>query len=138
MLTEIGRAKVIAGWWELSKKIEDLMKQQPPGDDLLACDVFLRELHGLYFYTATECGKAETLFNMCFYDFAKSDQIPKDILRSSTMVNQYVAGHFSKEFSIWKQMGNNLKAIEITTNDYRTLLASFRREERMGGISTQT
>jgi len=102
----------------------------PSAEHLEECDDFLRQLSGYYSRYTVISGLNESIYAQmmmsCIRDM--SDEEYKRIKHSSTLTDYYVKGKYPKATAIFEQCRAVQKLLLVTSDNYRTLLSSFRQE----------
>ena len=102
----------------------------PSAEDLEECDDFLRQLSGYYSRYTVISGLNESIYAQlmmsCIRDMP--DEEYKRIKHSSTLTDYYVKGKYPKATAIFEQCRAVQKLLLVTSDNYRTLLSSFRQE----------
>ena len=118
--------------FDLIKEIDQFLKDQPIAEDLDACDQFLRQLHALYGTVNTYAARMEIRFYEGFKEVINNPKLIdnwKMVKNSSTLSIAFVAGHYPEEYELWQKLKGYLGALRITSDNYRTLLSSFKEEK---------
>ena len=99
-------------------------------EHLEECDDFLRQLSGYYSRYTVISGLNESIYAQlmmsCIRDMP--DEEYKRIKHSSTLTDYYVKGKYPKATAIFEQCRAVQKLLLVTSDNYRTLLSSFRQE----------
>ena len=102
----------------------------PSAEHLEECDDFLRQLSGYYSRYTVISGLNESIYAQmmmsCIRDMP--DEEYKRIKHSSTLTDYYVKGKYPKATAIFEQCRAVQKLLLVTSDNYRTLLSSFRQE----------
>ena len=102
----------------------------PSAEHLEECDDFLRQLSGYYSRYTVISGLNESIYAQmmmsCIRDMP--DEEYKRIKHSSTLTDYYVKGKYPKATAIFEQCRAVKKLLIVTSDNYRTLLSSFRQE----------
>ena len=110
----------------------------PSAEHLEECDDFLRQLSGYYSRYTVISGLNESIYAQlmmsCIRDMP--DEEYKRIKHSSTLTDYYVKGKYPKATAIFEQCRAVQKLLLVTSDNYRTLLSSFRQERILVGHMT--
>ena len=102
----------------------------PSAEHLEECDDFLRQLSAYYSRYTVISGINESIYSQmlmtCIRDMPEEEY--KRIKHSSTLTDYYVKGKYPKATAIFEQCRVLQKLLLITSDNYRTLLSSFRQE----------
>ena len=102
----------------------------PSAEHLEECDDFLRQLSGYYSRYTVISGLNESIYAQmmmsCIRDMP--DEEYKRIKHSSTLTDYYIKGKYPKATAIFEQCRAVQKLLLVTSDNYRTLLSSFRQE----------
>ena len=102
----------------------------PSAEDLDSCDEYLRQLSAYYSRYTVISGMNESIYSqllmMCIRDMPEEEY--KRIKHSSTLTDYYVKGKYPKATAIFEQCRSVKQLLLITSDNYRTLLSSFRQE----------
>jgi hypothetical protein len=94
------------------------------------CDEYLRQLSAYYSRYTVISGMNESIFSqmmmICIRDMPEEEY--KRIKHSSTLTDYYVKGKYPKATAIFEQCRSVQKLLLVTSDNYRTLLSSFRQE----------
>jgi hypothetical protein len=121
-----------------SDEVNAWISTAPSGEDLDSCDEFLRQLSAYYSRYTVISGMNESIYSqllmMCIRDMAEDEY--KRIKHSSTLTDYYVKGKYPKATAIFEQCRAVKQLLIITSDNYRTLLSSFRQERILVGHMT--
>jgi hypothetical protein len=110
----------------------------PSAEDLDSCDEYLRQLSAYYSRYTVISGMNESIYSqllmMCIRDMPEEEY--KRIKHSSTLTDYYVKGKYPKATAIFEQCRAVKQLLLITSDNYRTLLSSFRQERILVGHMT--
>jgi hypothetical protein len=110
----------------------------PSAEMLDECDEYLRQLSGYYSRYTVISGMNESIYSqllmMCIRDMPEEEY--KRIKHSSTLTDYYVKGKYPKATAIFEQCRAVKQLLLITSDNYRTLLSSFRQERILVGHMT--
>jgi hypothetical protein len=110
----------------------------PSAEDLDSCDEYLRQLSAYYSRYTVISGMNESIYSqllmMCIRDMPEEEY--KRIKHSSTLTDYYVKGKYPKATAIFEQCRAVKQLLLITSDNYRTLLSSFRQERILVGHLT--
>jgi hypothetical protein len=110
----------------------------PSAEHLEECDEYLRQLSAYYSRYTVISGMNESIYSqllmMCIRDMAEDEY--KRIKHSSTLTDYYVKGKYPKATAIFEQCRAVKQLLLITSDNYRTLLSSFRQERILVGHMT--
>lgn len=102
----------------------------PSAEMLDECDDFLKQLSAYYSRYTVITGMNESIYSQmlmtCIRDMPEEEY--KRIKHSSTLTDYYVKGKYPKATAIFEQCRAVQKLLVITSDNYRTLLSSFRQE----------
>ena len=102
----------------------------PSAEDLDSCDEYLRQLSAYYSRYTVISGMNESIFAqmmmICIRDMPEEEY--KRIKHSSTLTDYYVKGKYPKATAIFERCRAGQKLLLVTSDNYRTLLSSFRQE----------
>lgn len=114
--------------------VETHLDNQPPANNLDLCDTFLRELHVLYFRWAQLNGLAESMLANLVHRIVTQtdDDTYKRIKHSSTLVSEFAKGqHKTNDVAILLSVKGVGQLLKTTSDNYRTLISSYRQERDM-------
>lgn len=119
--------------------VSELMKQQPPANNLDESEKFLRNLNSYYAGYAHMMGKAESFYNALAHNVINTieDESWKKIKNSSTLTDRYITGKFPKAGAVYNEMKALGHVFRTVAENYRTLISSY-RQEREFELRTQT
>ena len=107
----------------------------PSAENLDECDEFLRQLSAYYSRYTVISGINESIYSqllmMCIRDMPEEEY--KRVKHSSTLTDFYIKGKYPKATAIFEQCRAIKNLITITSDNYRTLLSSFRQERILVG-----
>ena len=107
----------------------------PSGENLDECDDFLRQLSAYYSRYTVISGINESIYSqllmMCIRDMPEEEY--KRVKHSSTLTDFYIKGKYPKATAIFEQCRAIKHLLTITSDNYRTLLSSFRQERILVG-----
>jgi hypothetical protein len=110
----------------------------PSAEDLDSCDEYLRQLSAYYSRYTVISGINESIYSqllmICIRDMSEEEY--KRIKHSSTLTDYYVKGKYPKATAIFEQCRAVKQLLLITSDNYRTLLSSFRQERILVGHMT--
>jgi len=110
----------------------------PSAEDLDSCDEYLRQLSAYYSRYTVISGMNESIYSqllmMCIRDMP--DEEYKRVKHSSTLTDFYIKGKYPKATAIFEQCRSVKHLLVITSDNYRTLLSSFRQERILVGHIT--
>jgi hypothetical protein len=110
----------------------------PSAEMLDECDEYLRQLSAYYSRYTFISGMNESIYSqllmMCIRDMPEEEY--KRIKHSSTLTDYYVKGKYPKATAIFEQCRAVKQLLLITSDNYRTLLSSFRQERILVGHMT--
>ena len=102
----------------------------PSAEMLDECDDFLKQLSAYYSRYTVIAGMNESIYSQmlmtCIRDMPEEEY--KRIKHSSALTDYYVKGKYPKATAIFEQCRAVQKLLVITSDNYRTLLSSFRQE----------
>jgi hypothetical protein len=102
----------------------------PSAEDLDSCDEYLRQLSAYYSRYTVISGMNESIYSYlmmsCIRDMPEEEY--KRVKHSSTLTDFYVKGKYPKATAIFEQCRAVQKLLIVTSDNYRTLLSSFRQE----------
>jgi len=114
------------------------LETAPSAEHLDECDEFLRQLSYYYARYTVIHGINESIYaNLlmkCIRDMSEEEY--KRIKHSSTLTDMYIKGLYPKATAIFEQCRALKQLMIITSDNYRTLLSSFRQERALMGIVT--
>jgi polysaccharide pyruvyl transferase WcaK-like protein len=103
----------------------------PSAEHLDECDEYLRQLSGYYARYTVIAGMNESIFAQllmtCIRDMAEEEY--KRVKHSSTLTDFYIKGKYPKATAIFEQCRAVKQLLTVTSDNYRTLLSSFRHEK---------
>jgi len=107
----------------------------PSAENLDECDEFLRQLSAYYSRYTVISGINESIYSqllmMCIRDMPEEEY--KRVKHSSTLTDFYIKGKYPKATAIFEQCRAIKNLLTITSDNYRTLLSSFRQERILVG-----
>jgi len=107
----------------------------PSAENLDECDEFLRQLSAYYSRYTFISGINESIYSqllmMCIRDMPEEEY--KRVKHSSTLTDFYIKGKYPKATAIFEQCRAIKNLLTITSDNYRTLLSSFRQERILVG-----
>jgi hypothetical protein len=110
----------------------------PSAEHLEECDEYLRQLSSYYSRYTVISGINESIYSqllmICIRDMSEEEY--KRIKHSSTLTDYYVKGKYPKATAIFEQCRAIKQLLLITSDNYRTLLSSFRQERILVGHMT--
>jgi len=110
----------------------------PSAEDLDSCDEYLRQLSAYYSRYTVIAGMNESIYSqllmICIRDMP--DEEYKKVKHSSTLTDFYIKGKYPKATAIFEQCRSVKNLLVITSDNYRTLLSSFRQERILVGHMT--
>jgi hypothetical protein len=110
----------------------------PSAENLEECDEYLRQLSAYYSRYTVISGMNESIYSqllmICIRDMPEEEY--KRIKHSSTLTDYYVKGKYPKATAIFEQCRAVKQLLLITSDNYRTLLSSFRQERILVGHMT--
>jgi hypothetical protein len=110
----------------------------PSAEDLDSCDEYLRQLSAYYSRYTVISGMNESIYSFlmmtCIRDMPEEEY--KRVKHSSTLTDFYVKGKYPKATAIFEQCRAVQKLLLVTSDNYRTLLSSFRQERILVGHMT--
>jgi hypothetical protein len=110
----------------------------PSAEDLDSCDEYLRQLSAYYSRYTVISGMNESIYSYlmmsCIRDMPEEEY--KRVKHSSTLTDFYVKGKYPKATAIFEQCRAVQKLLLVTSDNYRTLLSSFRQERILVGHMT--
>ena len=110
----------------------------PSAEDLDSCDEYLRQLSAYYSRYTVISGINESIYSYlmmtCIRDMPEEEY--KRVKHSSTLTDFYVKGKYPKATAIFEQCRSVQKLLLVTSDNYRTLLSSFRQERILVGHMT--
>ena len=102
----------------------------PSAEDLDSCDEYLRQLSAYYSRYTVISGMNESIYSYlmmtCIRDMPEEEY--KRVKHSSTLTDFYVKGKYPKATAIFEQCRAVQRLLLVTSDNYRTLLSSFRQE----------
>lgn len=117
---------------ELAEMIDGQIKGQPPLTDLDGVMQWLTEMQSLYATLATYEAQAKALFNNAMYVAISEREISEDIWkkigRSSTLLNDFVAGLYGDRAEVWNRLQNLMTVVRTIFDNTRTMIATLREE----------
>jgi polysaccharide pyruvyl transferase WcaK-like protein len=103
----------------------------PSAEHLDECDEYLRQLSSYYARYTVIAGMNESIFAQllmtCIRDMAEEEY--KRVKHSSTLIDFYIKGKYPKATAIFEQCRAVKQLLTVTSDNYRTLLSSFRHEK---------
>jgi hypothetical protein len=121
-----------------SDEVNAWISTAPSGEDLDSCDEFLRQLSAYYSRYTVISGMNESIYSYlmmtCIRDMPEEEY--KRVKHSSTLTDFYVKGKYPKATAIFEQCRAVKQLLLITSDNYRTLLSSFRQERILVGHMT--
>ena len=119
--------------------VTELMKTQPPANNLDESEKFLRNLNSYYAGYAQMMGKAESFYNAIAHNVINTieDEAWKKIKNSSTLTDRYITGKFPRAGAVYNEMKTLGHVFRTVAENYRTLISSY-RQEREFELRTQT
>ncbi len=118
--------------------VKKLFEEQPSAEDITACDGWLRRMHGQYLYISGVNARAQGLFAQAvanIIDFTPEEEFKK-VKNSSTLTEHYAAAQFPNTKKVLEASHHLLVLMRMTSENYRTLMASVREEKKMSPRST--
>jgi hypothetical protein len=110
----------------------------PSAEDLDSCDEYLRQLSAYYSRYTVISGMNESIYSYlmmtCIRDMPEEEY--KRVKHSSTLTDFYIKGKYPKATAIFEQCRAVQKLLLVTSDNYRTLLSSFRQERILVGHMT--
>jgi len=110
----------------------------PSAEDLDSCDEYLRQLSAYYSRYTVISGMNESIYSYlmmsCIRDMPEEEY--KRVKHSSTLTDFYVKGKYPKATAIFEQCRSVQRLLLVTSDNYRTLLSSFRQERILVGHMT--
>jgi polysaccharide pyruvyl transferase WcaK-like protein len=110
----------------------------PSAEDLDSCDEYLRQLSAYYSRYTVIFGMNESIYSYlmmsCIRDMPEEEY--KRVKHSSTLTDFYVKGKYPKATAIFEQCRAVQRLLLVTSDNYRTLLSSFRQERILVGHMT--
>ena len=110
----------------------------PSAEDLDSCDEYLRQLSAYYSRYTVISGINESIYSQllmsCIRDMPEEEY--KRVKHSSTLTDFYIKGKYPKATAIFEQCRLIKNLLVITSDNYRTLLSSFRQERILVGHMT--
>jgi hypothetical protein len=110
----------------------------PSAEDLDSCDEYLRQLSAYYSRYTFISGMNESIYSYlmmtCIRDMPEEEY--KRVKHSSTLTDFYVKGKYPKATAIFEQCRAVQRLLLVTSDNYRTLLSSFRQERILVGHMT--
>jgi polysaccharide pyruvyl transferase WcaK-like protein len=110
----------------------------PSAEDLDSCDEYLRQLSAYYSRYTVISGMNESIYSYlmmtCIRDMSEEEY--KRVKHSSTLTDFYVKGKYPKATAIFEQCRAVQRLLLVTSDNYRTLLSSFRQERILVGHMT--
>jgi hypothetical protein len=110
----------------------------PSAEDLDSCDEYLRQLSAYYSRYTVISGMNESIYSYlmmsCIRDMPEEEY--KRVKHSSTLTDFYVKGKYPKATAIFEQCRAVQRLLLVTSDNYRTLLSSFRQERILIGHMT--
>jgi DUF438 domain-containing protein len=110
----------------------------PSAEHLEECDEYLRQLSSYYSRYTVISGINESIYSqllmICIRDMSEEEY--KRIKHSSTLTDYYIKGKYPKATAIFEQCRAIKQLLLITSDNYRTLLSSFRQERILVGHMT--
>ena len=110
----------------------------PSAEMLDECDEYLRQLSAYYSRYTVISGMNESIYSYlmmsCIRDMPEEEY--KRVKHSSTLTDFYVKGKYPKATAIFEQCRSVQKLLLVTSDNYRTLLSSFRQERILVGHMT--
>ena len=102
----------------------------PSAEMLDECDEYLRQLSAYYSRYTFISGMNESIYSYlmmtCIRDMPEEEY--KRVKHSSTLTDFYVKGKYPKATAIFEQCRAVQRLLLVTSDNYRTLLSSFRQE----------
>lgn len=102
----------------------------PSAEMLDECDEYLRQLSAYYSRYTVISGMNESIYSYlmmsCIRDMSEEEY--KRVKHSSTLTDFYVKGKYPKATAIFEQCRAVQRLLLVTSDNYRTLLSSFRQE----------
>ena len=110
----------------------------PSAEHLEECDEYLLQLSAYYSRYTVISGMNESIYSYlmmtCIRDMPEEEY--KRVKHSSTLTDFYVKGKYPKATAIFEQCRAVQKLLLVTSDNYRTLLSSFRQERILVGHMT--
>jgi replicative superfamily II helicase len=110
----------------------------PSAEMLDECDEYLRQLSAYYSRYTVISGMNESIYSYlmmsCIRDMPEEEY--KRVKHSSTLTDFYVKGKYPKATAIFEQCRAIQRLLIVTSDNYRTLLSSFRQERILVGHMT--
>ena len=107
----------------------------PSAENLDECDEFLRQLSAYYSRYTVISGINESIYSqllmICIRDMPEEEY--KRVKHSSTLTDFYIKGKYPKATATFEQCRAIKHLLTITSDNYRTLLSSFRQERILVG-----
>ena len=117
---------------ELAEMVDTQIKSQPPLSDLDAALDWVKDVQALYSTLGTYEAQAKALFTNAMYIAISrreiSEEIWKKIGRSSTLLNDFVAGLYGDRYETWHRLQNLMTVLKAVFENTRTLIATLREE----------
>lgn len=117
---------------ELAEMVDGQIKGQPPLTDLDAVMQWLTEMQSLYATLATYEAQAKALFSNAMFIAISEREISEDIWkkigRSSTLLNDFVAGLYGDRAEVWNTLQNLMTVVRTIFDNTRTMIATLREE----------
>ncbi len=111
-------------------EVNAFINTAPSAEMLDLCDDFLRQLSAYYSRYTVISGINESIYSQmlmtCIRDMPEEEY--KRVKHSSTLTDYYVKGKYPKATAIFEQCRAVQKLLLVTSDNYRTLLSSFRQE----------
>ena len=113
------------------------LESQPPADDLDSSSAWLIDLNAYYSRWAQVQGDIETMYAQLVHreiSGMEEDEFKK-IKNSSTLTDLYVKGKYHVVSRLLVELQNKGRVLAQVSENTRTLLASWRREQEMVRLS---
>ena len=112
------------------EEINQWITTAPSAENLDECDEYLRQLSAYYSRYTMISGMNESIYAYLMMTCIKNmpDDEYKKIKHSSTLTDYYIKGKYPNATAIFEQCRAVQKLLIVTSDNYRTLLSSFRQE----------
>lgn len=117
-------------------EINAWIESAPSAEYLEQCDEFLRQLSSYYARYTVIHGINESIYANLLMKCIRemTDEEYKRIKHSSTLTDMYIKGLYPNATAIFEQCRALKQLMLLTSDNYRTLLSSFRQERALMGI----
>ena len=120
------------------EEINQWITTAPSAEHLDECDEYLRQLSAYYSRYTMISGMNESIYAYLMMTCIKNmpDEEYKKIKHSSTLTDYYIKGKYPNATPIFEQCRAVQRLLIVTSDNYRTLLSSFRQERILVGHMT--